>query len=203
LNLPDFITGLNSACFEETGALWLLHTQEHENFPRRFVLSRTDSHYEKWVNYLIRDETDESLLKRIFSLGSPIERPVSVTCGKENVYILTYQYFQDTMQINVYLFDREERKLIYITGYFPVEEKGKVSTHFSIEDTTLFVFQNRELVTVRENTFPDIMIFDESGEMFFSENDQKILMFFVPDLKREGKITGRLMKRTFINKEKL
>jgi len=197
VNLPNFITALSSACFVDDGNLWLLHTQEREDTPRRFVLSKSEESYENWTNYLLREESDENWLRRIFSLGSPVERPVSIACGKEKVYILTHQYFQDTMKIKVYFFDTEQRELVYETSFFPVDEKGKVSVHYSINDSILYVFQSRQLTTVKENDFPDMILFDEPGEMFFSEDEEGVLMLFVPDTPKEGVTKGRLMKSRF------
>jgi hypothetical protein len=196
IKLPEHVSAIKSSCFDENGKIWLLHIQEKKDTPRRFILSKSDQKYLKWENYMIREESDESWLKRIFTLGSPVERPVDITCEKDQVFITSHQFFQDIMQINIYRFDQQKRKLRYMTGFFPVDEKGKVTSHYFAKDSTLVVFQNRKLFTVKENNFPEIVIFNESGELFFSENEAELLMFFIPEKTDEGKKHGRLMTRT-------
>ncbi len=197
LELPSYVTSISSACFDENKSLWLLHIQEHYDIPRRFVLSKSDKNYEEWDNFLIRDEDDEDWFQRIFSLGAPVERPVSVTCGTDNAYLLTHLYFQNIMQINVYRFDPEEKKLVYITGFFPVDEDGVVSSHFSVAGEKLYIFQNRTLTSVRKSDFPEKRDFNEFGKMFFSESEKGVLMFFIPESENGERVAGRIMKETF------
>ncbi len=195
VELPGEISSILSACFDGSGRIWFLSVKDHPDMPRKFILSKSDPQHIEWTNYLIREETEESWLERIFTLGLPIERPASLTCGEDGSYIITHQYFQDMMRINVYLFDDVDRSLRYVSSFFPVDESGKVSTYYSIKNSTLFVFQNSELHIVHQNQFPETILFDdEKGEMVFAEEDGKPVLMFIPGKRVDGKIAGRLVE---------
>ncbi len=196
--LPETVTSVFSGCFMKNGSLAMLILEENKNLNRRYFLSiseRTDIN--EWKSYLIREETSSDLIGSILSLGSSFERPVSIQCAGENIFIHTLTTFSDMIQANVYMFDIEKMSLIFETGYHPLGVKdGVVSIYFSDRNNTGYVHQKRELVILKGSDFPVKTKFEEPGEVFFSpfSDDGSLLIYFIPQTNGHSPVRARIMK---------
>lgn len=196
--LPETVSSIFSGCFLNNGSLAMLLLEENEDLSRRYFLSISEGfNVNSWKSYLIREESRSDLVESILSLGSSFERPVSIQCSDEKIYIHTLTNFSDMIQANIYRFDIEKMSLIYETGYHPLGVKdGVVSIYFNEKNSTGYVHQKRELVIVKGSDFPVKTKFDEPGEVFFSpgSDDGGLLIYFIPEVKGSISKKARIMK---------
>lgn len=196
--LPETVSSVFSGCFMKNGSLAMLILEENENLSRRYFLSISESSdINEWRSYLIREEAAADFLGSMLSLGSSFERPVSVQCSGENIFIHTLTTFSDMIQANVYRFDIEKMSLIYETGYHPFGVKdGVISIYFNEKNSTGYVHQKRELVILKGADFPVKTKFEESGEVFFSpvSDNGGLIIYFIPQTNSRAAARARIMK---------
>lgn len=196
-SLPETVSSIFSGCFLKNGSLAMLLLEENENLSRRYFLSISEGFdLDSWKSYLIREESKSDLIGSILSLGSSFERPVSIQCSGEKIYIHTLTTFSDMIQANVYRFDVEKMSLIFETGYHPLSVKdGAISIFFNEKNLTGYVHQKRELIILKGSDFPVKTKFDEQGEVFFSPaSDGALLIYFIPEMGNPISKKARIMK---------
>ena len=176
-----------SACFLDDGSLAMLQLDEEGSVERSYIVSISDVNYSELTGFKVIEENTRDLFNRLFSLGAVIERPAAVQCYGQNVYIISHRIFSDMMNVVVYKLDRSEKKLEYITGYYPVNT-GKVSIHFQEKDSILYIYTGNRLVTVKGLGSPVERVFNEPGEiLFYSESIiSGTYLYFIPDNKAPG-----------------
>jgi len=197
-SLPETVSSIFSGCFLKNGSLAMLLLEEKENLSRRYFLSLSEGlDINNWRSYLIREETSSDLIGKILSLGSSFERPVSIQCSGDRIFIHTLTTFSDMIQSSIYRFDVEKRALVFETGYYPLNVKdGTVSIFFNEKKNTGYVHQKRELVILKGSDFPVKTKFDEPGEVFFSpaSDGEGLLIYFIPETKDHVPAKARIMQ---------
>lgn len=191
LQLPDTVTSIYSGCFLKNNSLAMLFLEETNHLVRKYYLSISDkTDINTWDSFLLREENPDEFMENYMSLGAAFERPLSIQCLPSGIYINTVTSFSDMLQINIYRFDAERKKLVFETGYHPLDVSGKVSVFFNDKNSTAYIYQKRELITVRKNDFPVKNSFDEPGEVFFSPiTKDGVIIFFVPE--KNGSIDSK------------
>jgi hypothetical protein len=188
IDLDPEISSVISGCFLGDGAFAMLLVNEESTMERSFVVAVSDAGYSKWTGYTLKEENTRELFSSLLSLGAVLDRPASLQCYGDNIYVISHRIFSDMMNAVVFKLDRTEKKLEYVTGYHPIKTKGKVSIYFQEKDETLYVYSESKLTTVKGLNFPVDMTFNEPGEMLFSKDkkDSGTYLYFVPDNKAPG-----------------
>lgn len=196
IELEPKISSVLSGCFLEDGAFAMLLVNEESSVERSFVVGVSDIGYSKWTGYTIKEENTRELFSSLLSLGAVLDRPASLQCYGDNIYVISHRIFSDMMNAVVFKLDRSKKKLEYVTGYHPIKTKGKVSIYFQEKDETLYVYSENKLTTVKGLNFPVDMTFNEPGEMLFSkdEKDSGTYLYFVPDNKAPGESKIRKLR---------
>lgn len=195
VELPDNFVSILSGCFLSDNRLAFLHIDETEDLTRRYMLSiSTSSEMSDFDSYLIREEDPRDFVSNYLSLGSVVERPVAIQCYNDNLSIITTTIFSDMMQMTVYNFNIEKRSLEYLTAYHPMKPESESTVFFDTAGSTLHIFNQNELISVKENNFPITKHFNESGALYFSPfSENGFLMFFVPKKLEKGKLNPRMI----------
>lgn len=195
VDLPENFMSIQSGCFLKDSRLAFLHIDETDDLARRYTISiSTSPELNDFDSYLIKEENPKEFVNEYLSLGSVVERPANIQCSGNKLFLTTDSIFSDMIQITVYNFNIEKRSLEYITAYHPVKPESKINLFFSALDLTLYIFNKRELISVKENLFPVIRKFNESGSLFFSPFTKNgFLMFFFPDKKSEKEKAFRMI----------
>lgn len=188
IELESETSAVMSGCFLDDNSFVMLQLDEETTIERSYIISVTDDTFSNITGYKISEENTKDIFSRLLSLGTVIERPVSVQCYGKNIYIISHQIFSDMINVAVYKLDRSEKKLRYVAGYHPISSKGRISTHFQEKDKVLFIYSENQLITVKGDGFPRNRIFNEPGEMLFlnDDNNPGTFLFFIPDNKAPG-----------------
>ena len=184
VDLPENFVSIQSGCFLNDMRFAFLHIDETADLARRYTISiSTSPELTDFDSYLIKEENPKEFFSNYLSLGSVVERPVSIQCSDSSLFLITDMIFSDMIQITVYNFNIEKRSLEYITAYHPVDPENKIDLFFNAEDSTLYIFNKHELISVENNLFPITRKFKEPGAVFFSPFTDRngFTMFFIPD----------------------
>ncbi|HNW82948.1 MAG TPA: hypothetical protein PKG52_08670 [bacterium] len=195
VDLPENFVSIQSGCFLNDLRLAFLHVDETEDLARKYTISiSTSPELNDFDSYLIKEENSKEFMSEYLSLGSVVERPVSIQCSGNKLFLITDSIFSDMIQVTVYNFNIEKRSLEYITAYHPVKPDSKINMFFNAGDSTLYIFDKRELISVKENFFPISRKFNESGSLFFSPFTKSgFLMSFFPDKTTDKKKAFRII----------
>jgi len=180
---PDTVTAIFSGCFLDDGSLVVILRSEGEDLGRKYFLSISDKEdLSEWNSYLVREESRNDIFANMLLLETVFERPVNIQCSGDRLYLSSFTYFHDMMQVNIYRFSVSERKFYYETGYFPLGVNDeKVTVFFNESNKTGYINQKRDLIMVRGSDSPKKTVFNEPGEIFFSPTDQGLMVLFVPE----------------------
>ena len=195
---PESVVSIISGCFLDDGSLAVLLVEESEDLSRRYFVSISlEKDLKEWGSYLIKEENRNDLIERMLSLGAAYERPVSIQCSKENMYVNTLTSFSDMLAVNIYKFDIDSSSLVFETGYHPLNVKGgTVSIYFNEKNSTGYIHQDRELIIAKGTDFPVKTVFDEPGEVFFSSfaSGGSMLLYFIPESKQKVRTSARIIE---------
>jgi hypothetical protein len=194
---PESVVSIISGCFLDDSSLVVLLVEDGEDLSRRYFISiSSEKNLKEWSSYLIKEESRNDLIERMLSLGAAYERPVSIQCSKENMYVNTLTSFSDMLAVNIYKFDLDLSSLVFETGYHPLNVKGgPVSIYFNEKNFTGYIHQDRELIIAKGTDFPVKTIFDEPGEVFFSPfaSSGSMLLYFIPSAKNGFRKSARII----------
>jgi len=188
IELEHDASSVLSGCFLNDGSFAMLLVNDESSLKRSYVVSVSDKGYSEFTGYTVGEENTKDLFRRLLSLGAVIERPTSIQCHGDNIYILSHRIFSDMMTVVVHKLDRSAKKIEFVTGYHPIKTKSKVSLHFQEKDNTLYVYSENKLVMVRGLSFPANMMFNEPGEVLFLDDREGVgtYLYFIPDNKAPG-----------------
>jgi len=196
IELEPEISSVLSGCFLKDGAFAMLLVNDESSVERSFIVAVSDTGYSKWIGYTLKEENTRELFSSLLSLGAVLDRPASLQCYGDNIYVVSHRIFSDMMNAVVFKLDRSKKKLEYVTGYHPIKTKGKVSIYFQEKDETLYVYSGSKLTTVKGLNFPVDMTFNEPGEILFSKDkeDSGTYLYFIPDNKAPGESKVRKLR---------
>lgn len=196
IELESEISSVLSGCFLEDGTFAMLLVNDEGSVERSFVVAVSDAGYSKWTGYTIKEENTRELFSSLLSLGAVLDRPASLQCYGDNIYVISHRIFSDMMNAVVFKLDRSKKKLEYITGYHPIKTRGRIAIYFQEKDETLYVYSGSRMTTVKGLNFPVDMTFNEPGEMLFSKDkeDSGTYLYFVPDNKAPGESKIRKLR---------
>ena len=192
VQLPVYVNSILSAC-SQNGTAWLLHVDEDEKTAeKRFVISSFDYQGNNWESFLLSSENTRKSMEMLLSMGLVVERPVSIDCTDDEIYITTFMSYKRVTQLNVYKFDSEKKIIAHHTHFLPLLD-GKVHTKYSPETDKLFVFQRRTLNIQQGLDFPEKIKISEEGELLIHTKGKGATLFFIPDHEKEA-VKGRILK---------
>lgn len=188
INMDLKTSSVMSGCFLDDNSLAMLQLDEESSIKRTYLVSVADDSFSELTGYKISEENTRDLFSRLLSLGAVIERPVSLQCYGQNIYVISHQIFSDMINVVVYKLDRSAKQLNYITSFHPVNNKGRVTAHFHEKEDALFIYTENKLTTVKGTGFPKTRFFDEPGEILFLNDNSKpgVFLYFLPDNKAPG-----------------
>ncbi|MGI6394260.1 MAG: hypothetical protein ACOX2F_05965 [bacterium] len=201
ISLPTEVASINSGCFLKNGSLAMLLLKEHYgHMIREYIISISDEeNINNWESFVI-DEQDISEFANFAELDSPlgsaIEKPFSIQCSNNRIFVHTLSVFSDMAKANIYEFDVKKKSLTFLTDYHPLnEKKDEISVFFNERSNTGYFHQNRRIFAVKGTSYPIKTSFEQPGKILFSplSSDGKLLVFFVPDIDSPFRAKARVM----------
>ncbi len=184
-----------SLCLNEDGSLWMLHAGRPEGHgARQFILSGGSLALEDWHNYFLTSERESDTFG-----GTVIEKPVSLFCRAEGVFLVTFLYSGEgerqllrlprfsLLQIYLYRFDKEKRLMDPVSAVTP-RGSGAVTPWVDPQSGRLLISQGGHLTIQEGFGFPESFDLPGTTEILFGTAEEKTRIYLIQE--ESGRITG-------------